>query len=205
MSLVKYTKTATFLFPLLQIPRALFTCDVKTAWGKTMFTRRFLNAYLMDDSINAYRENCVFVVLKNYRDADFSAFYDTMLGFPNYKDDYEKDGCLIMVYSVTEELLPDYKLILNGKYSEISAEAKKLILGNHFFSGKAFTLSLILNKSEALKDSWEERLSNPNSIANLYDQEVWPIIEIEQDTICANMLKEFAFYEGKLEPTGEFE
>lgn len=205
MSLVKYTKTATFLFPLLQIPKALFTCNVKNAWGKTMFTQRFLNAYLIDNSINAYREDCVFVVLKNYRDADFAAFYDTMLGFPNYKDDYEKDGCLIMVYSVTEELLPDYKLILNGKYSEISAEAKKLILGNHFFSGKAFTLPLILNKSEALKDSWEERLSNPNSIANLYDQEVWPIIEIGQDTICANMLKEFAFYEGKLEPTGEFE
>lgn len=205
MSLVKYTKTATFIFPLLEIPKALFTCNVKTAWGKTMFTQRFLNAYLMDDSISAYREHCVFVVVKNYRDADFDAFYTTMLGFPNYRDDYEKDGCLVMVYSLSEELLPDYKMLLKGKYSEISADAKKLILGNHFFTGKAFTLPLILNKSEALKDSWEDRLSAPNSIANLYDQEVWPIIEIEKDTICANMLKEFAYSTEKLEPTGEFE
>jgi len=205
MSLVKYTKTATFLFPLLEIPKALFTCDVQTTWGKTMFTQRFINAYLKDDSIGSYREECVFIVVKNYRDIDFDTFYSTMLAFPNYKDDYEKDNCLIMIYSVSEGLLPDYNLILKGKYSEISAAAKKLILSNYFFSGKAFTLPLILNKANALKDSWEDRLSNPNSPAYLYDQEVWPIIEIEKDTISGNMLKEFTFSEGKLEPSGEFE
>ena len=204
MSLVKYTKTSTFLFPLLEIPKALFTCNVKTILGKQMFTLRFINSYLFDENVALYRENCIFLLIKNYRDVDFETFYSTMRAFPNYRDSYEKNNYLIMVYSVSEEMLPDYTLILNGKYSEISAAAKKLILSNHFFSGKAFTLPLILNKSESLKDSWEDRLSSPTAPAYLYDQEVWPIIDRDVEKLDNNMLKEFAYTDSKLEPSGEF-
>jgi hypothetical protein len=205
MSDVKYTKTATFLFPFLEIPRDIFECNVKNAFGKLMFSNRFINAYLFDEDIKHYRENCIFLVIRNYRDVDFESFYTTMCAFPNYKDDYEKNNSLVMVFSVADHLLSDYHLILNGKYSEISKAGKTLILGNYFFTGKAFTIPLILNKAVALKDSWEERLSSPNSVANLYDQEVWPIINIEAEKICVDTLKQYSFLNEKLEPTGEFE
>ena len=205
MSKVKFTKTATFLFPLLEIPKDLFTCNVKNVFGKQLFTNRFINAYLLDEDISSYKEDCVFLVLRNYRDVDFDAFYTTMCGFPNYKDDYEKNNSLVMVFSISKELKPDYDLIVKGKYSEVSKEAKKLILGNYFFDGKPFTLPLVLNKAHALKESWEERLSSPNSAANLYDQEVWPIIDMEAETLCVDTLKKYTFLSEKLEPTGEFE
>jgi hypothetical protein len=33
MSYVKYNKTSTFLFPLLNIPKGLFYCNVKNSFG----------------------------------------------------------------------------------------------------------------------------------------------------------------------------
>jgi hypothetical protein len=183
MSVVKYNKTATFLFPLLEIPRELFACSIKNNVGKIIIQNRFINAYLYDKKIERYKENHLFVVVNNYQDIEFNTFFSTMTAFANYIDDYEQQDQLVLIYSISEELLPDYKLLINGEYSKISAKAKKLVLSNHFFDGKAFTLPLILNKAEALKDSWEERLSNPGSVANLYDQEVWPIMDLPKEIL----------------------
>jgi len=202
---VKYNKTATFLFPLLEIPKELFTCNVKNSLGKSIITGRFINAYLEDADIKDYKENHLFLLINNYQDSKFENFYSTMTAFPNYVDDYEKHGHLIIIYKIPEEFLIDYKLLLNGSYSKISAKAKKLILANHFFCGKAFTLPLILNKSIALKDSWEERLSTENSPVNLYDQEVWPILEKNMEILNFNIIKDLNTKNNKLKYMGEFE
>jgi hypothetical protein len=44
MSEKKFTKTATFLFPLLNIPKNIFDCNIKDTWGRVKYTSRFINA-----------------------------------------------------------------------------------------------------------------------------------------------------------------
>ena len=205
MSPLKFTKTATFLFTMTTIPKTLFECNIRDVFGRTKFTTRFVNAFSSSTCINKYQEesNLIFIVTKQYQDVGFEAFYTTITSFPNYVDDYDDSGYLVFIFRIPEENEKDYILILNGKYSEISAKAKKLILQNNFFSGKVFTLPLILNKSEALKTSWEDRLSNPGSLAVLGDQEVWPIIESVEEVLTPDVMKKIAL-KSKLEPSGEF-
>lgn len=205
MSPLKFTKTATFLFPMTTIPKTLFECNIRDVFGRTKFTTRFVNAFSSSTCINKYQEesNLIFIVTKQYQDVGFEAFYTTITSFPNYVDDYDDSGYLVFIFRIPEENEKDYILILNGKYSEISAKAKKLILQNNFFSGKVFTLPLILNKSEALKTSWEDRLSNPGSPAVLGNQEVWPIIESVEEVLTPDVMKKIAL-KSKLEPSGEF-
>lgn len=204
MSTVKFTKTATFLFPLLDIPKVLFECDIRDRFGRIKYSTRFLNAYLKNSTISKYNDDdYIFVVVRSYRDVDFDKFYSTIQTFPNYVDDYDDKECLILVFKVPQNNLNDFNLIINGQYSKVSAEGKKLIMTNNFYTGKAFTLPLILNKANALKESWEDRLSNPGSIADLGDQEVWPILNMEDEELNEIILKSFN-QKIELLPTGEF-
>jgi DNA-binding Lrp family transcriptional regulator len=201
----KFTKTATFLFPLLNIPKSLFDCNILDPWGRIKFRSRFLNAYLKDSNITKYNDKgYIFLLVRDYRDVEFDKFYSTIQSFPNYIDDYEVRGCIILVFSVPSDFIPDYNLIIKGLYSEVSAEAKKLILGNSYFSGKIYTLPLIMNKAKVLKDSWEERLSNPGSIADLKDQEVWPIISCEREILDSSIASEYSTNSKHFQPSGEF-
>ena len=185
MAYIKYTKTATFLFPLLEIPKSIFVCDVKNGFGKTIFKNRFLNAYLGDCKIDNYKEGFIFLLLKGFQDINFNCFYDTMTAFENYVDDYEFGKNIVMIYSIPEKFSVDYSLILKGKYSKVSADAKKRILSNSFWGGKPTTLPLILNKSDGLKKEWEKRLAT-----SLNSQEVWSRIRPDQEQICNNILEE---------------
>jgi len=205
MKEIKFTKTATFIFPLLNISKNLFDCNILDPWGRIKFNSRFLNAYLQDQNIEKYNnQNYVFILVRGYRDAEFDKFYSTIQAFPNYVDDYEIQDCIVLVFSIPTNYQKDYELILNGIYSEISPEAKKLILTNNYFSGKIFTLPLILTKATVLKQSWEERLSNPGSIADLKDQEVWPIITFEKEILDKNIISKYSANNKHFEPSGEF-
>lgn len=211
MKEIKFTKTATFLFPLLQIPKSLFDCDIRDRFGRFKHNTRFVNAYLEDNVIEKYKSNeettYVFVVVRSYQDVDFSTFYSTIQALTNYVDDYEYKGCFVIVFSVPKETKADFDLIINGGYSQVSTEAKRLILANNFFSGKVFTLPLILNKAEVLKNSWEERLTfigkDIYSPANLEDQEVWPIIDDAKEILTKEIITEIHIQKDLL-PSEEF-
>lgn len=208
MKSMKFTKTATFLFPLLNIPKVLFECNIKDRFGRTKYSDRFLNAYLSDKTVPKYNNDSnIFVVVRNYRDVDFDKFYSTIQAFPNYVDDYDNKECLIFVFKVPEKNLEDFMLLKHGQYSCVSNDAKKLILANNYYTGKAFTLPLILNKANALKESWEERLTfigkDIYSPADLKDQEVWPILNDADEELDEVIINSFS---NKIEllPTGEF-
>jgi len=201
---MKFTKTATFLFPLLNVPKSLFDCHIQDSWGRLKHKSRFLNAYLKNDTISKYEEeNYIYILARGYRDTDFDKFYSTVQAFPNFIDDYDIKECVVFIFSVPTDFDRDFNLIINGKYSEISAESKKLILANHYFSGKSYTLPLILNKAIVLKESWEERLSNPTSPAFLYDQEVWPIINNKTEILTNEVISNYTT-NSKLTPTRDF-
>ena len=185
MAYIKYTKTATFLFPLLEIPKSIFMCNVKNSFGRTIFKTRFINAYLGDCKIDNYEKGFVFLLLKGFQDTDFNCFYDTMTAFENYVDDYEFGINIVMIYSIPDKYSVDYSLILKGQYSKVSAAAKKRILQNSFFSGKPTTIPLILNKADVLRKGWEKRLGT-----SLESKEVWSIIVPDEEQICNNILEE---------------
>jgi hypothetical protein len=134
---------------------------------------------------------------------DFDTFYSTIQALPNYVDDYDVQECLIVILSIPKSTQEDFELLRAGLYSQISSESKKLILANTFFSGKPFTLPLILNKSQVMRESWEERLSNPWSPAYLYDQEVWPIIELKDEILTDEIIKSL-IKKKILSPAGDF-
>lgn len=198
---MKFTKTATFIFPLLGIQKNLFYCNIKSLGGYTKHTLRFINAYLSNPDVPNYNyKDYVSIVVKNYRDVDFDAFYNTMISYPNYIDDYEVANCLVLVYKVPDEFVADYQCIMTGKYSEVSVEGKRLILANNFYSGKPMTLPLILHKAESLRVSWEEKLG-----CSLGDQEVWPIINLENEVLCKYELKSLSSTRTTLSPLeGQF-
>lgn len=209
MKEVKYTKTATFLFPLLEVPKAVFTCRVQTATGYTKFTNRFLNAYCANTHVNKFNdENYIFLAIKNYRDVEFDTFYSKLTSFSNYVDSYDYNDCLISVFKPTETTLEDFKLVKQGLYSKVSSYGRGLILDNCFWSGKSNeTVIKILNRDIELKNAWEKALSsNPEKIidVDLGNQEVWSKINIEQETLNKDVLNTF-IYKKELKTLGEFE
>lgn len=191
MSYVKYTKTSTFLFPLLEIPRSLFSCKVTNSTGGILMTNRFLNSYLNDQIISntEYNEGpYIYIIVKSNGDLEFESFYDTLTSLENYTEDFEYNDFLIMVFKIPDNYINDYKLLLEGKYSKISDEAKTIIIKHAFYSGKIrTTITKILTKHPSLKLSWEKRLS-VNTRVDLKDQEVWGIIEMEKETLTKDIL-----------------
>jgi len=200
----KYTKTLTFLFPLLKIPKALFYCDVKNIFDKQMFNNRFINAYLIDEVIKkySYKEGYITVHINNYRDVNFESFYDTLCSFPTYVEDYEIHDCLFFVFKVPDHLFEDFQILLQegAGYSQISPDAKKLILSNHFFSAGSATIPLILNRSLVLKESWNERLDT-----DIGDQEVWGMITLPKETLTKKIITTFSKSKQKLNDSITYE
>jgi hypothetical protein len=194
---VKYTKTASFLFPLLEVPKALFLCNVTNTFGKVLFTNRFINAYLIDENLNKYpkEEGYIKVLVNNYQDIGFQAFYDTLCSFSAYVEDYTIYDNLIFIFKVSDRYMEDFNLLtqVGAGYSQISKDAQKLILANHFFTGTSATIPLILHKSFVLKESWEERLN-----ADIGDQEVWGMIVDDKETLTREYLKEISVSKTKV-------
>lgn len=185
---VKYTKTATFLFPLLKIPKSLFACDVRNLTGYLKFNDRFLNAYIGDNSINKYQKDHVFLLLRNYRDVAFDEFYQKLIKLDNYVEDYEVNNCLIAIFSIPEEHKEDYNQIINGKYSKVSKKGRETIIKNKYCSipTSDAVIEMIFNKAPSLREHWEKEINKvmlDNQYISLDDSEVWPIIN-EKDILC---------------------
>jgi len=195
-----YTLTSTFVFPLLQIPKSYFSCDVKTMWGSTIMDNRFIDAFLWNTSISKYNDGLhISIVLNNYRDVKFDEFNDLLQSHDSYVDNYEIENTLIYVFKMPIEYLDDLALLIDGKYSKISEGAKSVILKNTFYSGDINTIPLIFTKAKKLKESWELTLG-----ADIGDNEVWMKINPEKETLTINKIKEISNV-STLAPSGEFE
>lgn len=191
--ILKKTITATFIFPLLEIPKSIFECEIKNNFNRLLLNNRFINAYLFNNTIDKYQDlRYIYIVINNYQDPNFEAFYTTLTGFTNFIDDYFKFNLLIMIFEIPKQHEVDYNLLLRGKYSEISKKGKELILANHMYHGNKITVPLVLSKSKELKESWEERLTfigaDIFSPVDLGEQEVWSILNKEQETLTDEKL-----------------
>lgn len=200
---MKYTKSATFLFPLLQIPKINFKCDIANNFGFSVCKDRLLNVFMQDESVCAFETNHLFLLIRNIRDLDFENFNQLLSTYPNYVDNYENAEYMHYIFSIPEQTQADYDLILKGRYSEISDYSKKLIRENAYCNGVYHLLPLILDKMPKMREYWEERLSNPGSEVLLGDAEVWPIIDQQKEILTEEIIQSIS-QKSKLIPNGEF-
>lgn len=162
LNTVKTTKTTDFLLPLL-------------GKSKTWYAPLLVNAYLSDSGVNIKHPNSISVLIKFSGNIKFDIIADYLKDLDTYIDSYDIiDGQFVMfVIGIPDEFLEDYFLILKGKYSEISQQAKTLLLQGR---GTQSPMPFILRKDEQLKQHWEETLST-----RLGDLDVWSIFEIEEE------------------------
>ena len=176
---MKYSKTATFLFPLLEIPKAIFT-KKKVDNGKSFTKLYFINAYLIIQGKKNKNDRTINLLIDN-SDHDTGKMLANIFTQKSYRYYYEL-GCYIVIACEYSRVFDkDIKLIMNGQYSKISNKAKDLIKKNNFFSNDPRIIPMILNKSETLKISWEKRINT-----SLENQEVWPIIITEKEIFNHN-------------------
>ena len=173
---VTFTKTSTFIFPLLNIPRELFKVNL-TDFGKVKESTRFVNAYIYNEQKPMYNDH-VSIVISNYLDKDYDSFYTELHNHSNYVDEYVSNGTSVMIFEIPEENMVDYQLIKKGKYSQVSEKGKDLILKNFFFDYKPSTIPLIFAKAKPLKASWEKMIES-----SIEDQEVWSIMIEQEETL----------------------
>lgn len=160
---VKTTKTTDFILPLLG--------RMKQWYGPWL-----INAYLGDCSIKSPVKNSIFVLMKYSGKNDFAEKEKAMLEHPNYIDSYDvHSGEFVMyIFQIPEDLLEDYSLIMQGKYSKISDESKELlVMGRSHKSPMPY----VLKRDNTLVEYWEEKLD----VVFTEDQEVWSIIEVDQE------------------------
>ena len=179
-----YTRTATFLFPLLGIYKSLFYFD-EAVKGKTLRGSLFYNAYLSVVGHVSRDKGVVYVLLQDELNPKAAKrLIEVLASYKNYREQFKARGYTVLVFVVLDPFMRDYELILEGKYSLVSNAGKNLIFQNHFFSGKPHVLPLIMNKSSALKVAWEERLD-----AQINNQEVWPVFQKQKEILRLSRLK----------------
>lgn len=201
----RFSKTSTFLFPLLEIPKQIFHCSIKTKDGYT--NTRFLDAYLWDKEFE-FEFNYgpyIFIAIKPYQDPEFETFRTAITDFDNYIDEYHKGDFLIMIFKIPDTNIIAYETILEGKYSELETTHKSMVMKNFFFTGKPTAIPLILNKNRSLKETWESKLHAPGIgfIADLGEQEVWSKILKEDEGLASEHLQTLSKNQS-LVPTMDF-
>jgi hypothetical protein len=183
--------SASFILPLVDIP------------NKALITNyRLYNTYLYDLALPNYRSGHIFVVHKNYQDLKFEEFEQVLVGNKNFIDSYDiaKSRYGVKVYEIPKEHQDCLVKLLAGGYSRIKEETKKIITGNNVTDHKF--IHKVLYKDKKLREKVEARLSNPKSVANLVNQEIWSKIDFVKEELSpkvkAKLLK------SKLSPSKEF-
>lgn len=156
---IKETKTSNFILPLLGYPK--------------LFYQPFLvNAYLNTSIYDIYKIN---ILVRFYASTSFVNLEEGIKSMDTYIDSYDLyEGRYIMfMVEIPDKFKADFDKVLEGKYSKLSKEAKRLIL-----KGRDATSSMpkVLSKDKSLKSYWETLLGT-----SIGDQEVWPKLELSQE------------------------
>lgn len=208
MDVRQYNTCTRLLFPICEIPKEIFyfsKSDIRFV-GDT-FSSRYINSYFYDEEVDVYDEGHIFVAHRNYMDPTFDDFESKIQSLDNYVDSYDichgKVG--VKIFRVPEDMIEDYNLIIDGKYSQISKEAIQRI-GYNSIDDKELTGSIII-KSEELKSQWEKALSTDSCPVVLGDQEVWPIVSDKFQLVKNTLNNEIRrlIYEKIIVPNLEFD
>ena len=113
----EYNLTTNFALPLL-------------GWRKSMFEPYLVNTYILHEGIEHFQTDHIFVLLKESMDEKYKKLESTIIAHRSHVSQYyvdDKNEYTMHVFKFVDEVLPDYHLFLEGKYSKMSAGAKALI------------------------------------------------------------------------------
>jgi hypothetical protein len=182
---MKFEKTITtmFIVPTLGIDR------------EKLKLNEFINGYGKDEEREVQYENCIYLLFKPEDLDKFRLFLDEE--YERTKeliDDYDyPNGYVVLVYNLDNKYKNDYDLIKKGKYSETSRRFKalfpKTVTANDDNGNYVTKITLqyrIFNKTEDLREFWEEKLQ----VELPEDSEVWTLYDEINETLNLNKIKE---------------
>jgi len=178
--MMKFTYTSLFVFPLLGIPKNLFSIS-KYSKGKYIGTR-FVNAYLHHEGIDT-PINSICVVYSNFMDKDQAAFQDTLEAYDNFRFTYDllKGYMCVSVFSIPEDQLEAYNLFLEGQYSKYPNRSKSLCYD--YVPGDIDIMVPFLQSIFLRESPRREKLERDLKVTLSDDAELWSIYDPEKESI----------------------
>ncbi len=166
MSKKKYNLTTNFALPLL-------------GWRKSMFEPYLINSYICHEGIDHFKEDHIFVLLKEGVDDGYKKLEKTITEHKSHVSQYyvdEREEFVMHVFKFVDEVLPDYHLFLDGRYSKISEGAKSLIKKSSKAGGVNYK---ILSRHRSLAAFQEQKIGQEVG----QNAEVWSCIQDSNNII----------------------
>lgn len=158
----------------------------------TLDENNFINAYTKDLSREVHYEDVAHLLFKP---KNLSSFRDFVEGeydrIPPLIEDYDYEGgFVVLVYSLDSRFKSDFDLVKQGKYSKTSEKFQELFpkVVKRTKDGQEDT-SLqyrIFNKTEELKEWWEEKLA----VHFKDDMEWWQGFDEKKETLDIEKIRE---------------
>lgn len=138
---IKYTKSKTYLLPLLSEVVDL----------RIKFIPYLLNTYMFDEN-NKFQE-CFYILHDfNFKNPEFTAYEHKLVNNPLFVKQIDIDNKVIYIFKFPEEYLDEYYKLLDSRYSEFGEDAKKLILKfwGEVYSGNSSGVNFLLKVKQIL-------------------------------------------------------
>lgn len=177
------TDTSFFIMPIFGLGR-----DVLKGMG-------FVEAYI-EDQDRAYPEDGtirIFALFKPVTEAQRQSLRkqgERLDADGLVIDDYDyADGYTVLVFVLPEQLKPDYKLFLEGKYSKYSRETKNLFPDREIkvrdgVRIEDLTLQYhVFNKTPGIQKFWMDEFGLPEDVMEDPDLELWYKPDKERETL----------------------
>ena len=179
----KKTITTIFFVPTLNIDR------------DALKQNNFINGFSKDSRRELQYENCIYLLFRPENLDKFRYFLDDEYErTKSIIDDYDyEDGYVVVVYKLDTTYKKDFKLIKEGKYSQTSKKFQELFpktmrvyISTNAFETKTTLQYRIFNKTEDLKEFWEEKLDMQLD----QDSEVWTMFLEDKESLDLDKIKE---------------
>lgn len=179
---LKKTITSIFFVPTLNIGR------------ENLKDNGFVNGYVQDGERDVQYENCVYLLFHPKNLDRFKEFLDKEYErTKSIIDDYDyEDGYVVVVYELDKTYDKDFALVKQGKYSKTSKHFQTLfpkvlkVKSGNLSQDQISLQYRIFNKTEDLKQYWEEKLG----VEFDDDVEYWQGWIEENEILNINKLKE---------------
>jgi hypothetical protein len=178
---LKKTITSIFMVPTLKIDR------------EKLKDNEFINAYIIDGKRDVQYKNSIYLLF-HPKDIDkFKVFLDEEYErTKSIIDDYDYEGgFVVLVYELNKKFNKDFGLVKMGRYSKTSPEFQALFpkvikLNKNGIQKDEVSLQYrVFNKTEDLKEYWEEKLG----VEFDNSMEVWQGFIEDNETLFIDKLK----------------
>lgn len=176
VSKIKYSKSKTYLLPLLS---EVLDLNIK-------FLPYLINTYMFDE--NNEHKDCIFILHEfNFKNPEFTKYEHNLLNNPLFVKHIDVGNKVVYVFKFPEEYLNEYNCLLNSQYSKFGEDAKQLILRfwGEVYSGNSAGVNFLLKVKQILyKDSkLKERLQKELGVIIDKDQELGDYVDPHNEVL----------------------